>query len=223
MPVRVHFLVEGQTEETFVKRVLTPDLALKGVYCYPRSVETSRRRGVPRRGGLLKYAHAQRDLQRWMKEQSQPDAYFTTMFDLYDLPDEFPGVMSATGSSEQRVEGIEKAFDRDIDHPRFIPYIQLHEFEALVLTGIERLRELFPEHERAVAALANTVAEYGSPEEVNEGETTAPSKRICRAIPNYDKQRAGYLVTEDVGLPTLRAKCPHFDQWLNKLEALGDV
>ena len=82
---RLHFVVEGQTEEEFVNSVIRPHLASRAIWADVRCVETGRRRGRIFRGGMLNYAKAKGDVVRWMKEDRQPDAYFTTMFDLYTL------------------------------------------------------------------------------------------------------------------------------------------
>src|SRR5437762_9603660 len=90
--IRLHILVEGQTEEEFVNSVLTEHLGDFNISTDVRSVETSRdrKKNIKYRGGLSKYQKAKRDLERWMKEDSNPDSFFTTMFDLYSLPDDFP-------------------------------------------------------------------------------------------------------------------------------------
>jgi hypothetical protein len=60
------------------------------------------------------------------------------------------------------------------------------------------------------------------PEEINESPQTAPSKRIIRYIPDYESQKAqvGPMVAEDIGLTLLREKCPHFGEWITKLESV---
>ncbi|MCX7011808.1 MAG: DUF4276 family protein, partial [Candidatus Sumerlaeota bacterium] len=95
--IRLNVVVEGLTEQTFVRETLAPYLARKSLFLLPRQVETGRRtrriggkevREVYR-GGLVSYGKAKRDLQRWMKEDDSPDAHFTTMLDLYRLPMDF--------------------------------------------------------------------------------------------------------------------------------------
>jgi len=60
------------------------------------------------------------------------------------------------------------------------------------------------------------------PEEINEGVNTSPSKRLINHIPIYErsKTRVGALAIAAIGLPTLRARCPHFDDWIRQLERL---
>jgi hypothetical protein len=98
----------------------------------------------------------------------------------------------------------------------------LHEFEALLLADPEKLSCEFVEHGQAIADLKEACRGQ-EPERINEGSTTAPSKRIIAAIPEYDylKASAGPSVAKQIGLPSLRAACPHFGQWVTTLEGLG--
>ncbi|HHN46970.1 MAG TPA: DUF4276 family protein [Planctomycetes bacterium] len=224
MSARLHFIVEGQTEETFVKRVLIPYLEPYSVWGDVRCVMTSRKRGVKYRGGLNSYAQAKNDIVLWMKEDRHADACFTTMFDLYALPGDFPGFPAVSQQSDpfQRVAVLENALKQDIGHPHFVPYIQLHEFEALLLADPTKLLVEYCGHDEAVDRLMNMVGDQ-NPETINDGPDTAPSRRIIREIQAYERQKAlvGPSVAEMIGLPKLRAKCGHFDEWLKNLEALA--
>lgn len=224
MSARLHFIVEGQTEETFVNRVLTPHLAAHSVWCNARCVMTSRKGGVKHRGGLDRYARARNDIMLWMKEDQNPDAHFTTMFDLYALPTDFPGYADAQGRVDprQRVALLECAMKRDIGHPRFIPYIQLHEYEALLLADPQKLDCEYPERDGAIQNLVQMASAFASPELIDGGNETAPSKRIIKEIPEYKgmKASAGPIVAEKIGLVSLRSKCGHFGEWLDRLETL---
>jgi hypothetical protein len=225
MSARLHFIVEGQTEETFVNSVLAPHLGLCSVWANARCVTTSRHRNKVYRGGMTSYSTVRKDIIRWMKEDQNPDAVFTTMFDLYALPQDFPGYGDASKSGDpyRRVALIEEAMRRDIQHPRFIPYIQLYEFEALLLADPQKLEWEYLERDAAIRKLVEMVSGFKSPELIDDGNETAPSKRIIREIPEYEgmKASAGPLVTEKIGLTTLRAKCEHFNEWLVKLETFG--
>ncbi len=93
--IRLHMIVQGQTEEAFVNQVLVNHFGYFNVIVDVRAVETSRRHGRIYRGGLLDYQRAKRDLVRWMREDQNNDAFFSTMFDLYALPDDFPAYAAA--------------------------------------------------------------------------------------------------------------------------------
>ncbi len=224
MSIRLHFIVEGQTEEAFVNQILSPHLANFAVWTKARCVETLRKRGVKHRGGIARYARAKRDITKWIKEDQNSDARFTTMFDLYGLPKSFPGYQAAKLISDpyKRVKVLEDALGKDISNPRFIPYFQLHEFEALLLSDPQKFSPQFYDYSGGIQRLVNMVSRYDSPERINDGNQTAPSKRIIAEIPRYEgsKVSAGPDIAREIGLPTLRLKCKHFGEWLGRLEAL---
>ena len=223
--MRLHFIVEGQTEEAFINRVLVPYLTSHEVWGNVRCVMTSKKRKVVYRGGVISYTMVKNDITLWMKEDQNSDVAFTTMFDLYALPSDFPCYDEARKINDvyKRVEMLEQAISKDIQHPRFIPYIQLHEFEALIFADPQKLDWEFFSHDRAIKSLINMTASVHSPELIDDGNSTAPSKRIIQEIPEYEgmKVSAGPLVVEKIGLRTLRQKCPHFAQWLEKLESFN--
>ncbi len=225
MEVRLHFIVEGQTEEAFVNRILSPYLAKKRIWAKARCVMTSRKRGRKFRGGIRKYATAKNDITAWMNEDQNLNAYFTTMFDLYGLPNDFPGYETAArqSSSYDRVRVLEDALNDDVSDSRFIPYIQLHEFEALLFSEPRKLGSQFPDRDAAILRLAAEASKFDSPEHIDDGSQTAPSKRIVNEIPEYkgSKVSAGPLVAEKIGLDVLQSKCEHFGEWLSRLEALN--
>jgi hypothetical protein len=111
-----------------------------------------------------------------------------------------------------------------INNHRFIPYIQMHEFEALVFVDLSKLSIAFPDDNVAqvIASLKKSTANL-EPELINHGEASAPSKRLIRELPAYEQKRsvAGYLVTEEIGIIALKAACPHFCSWITKLEQLS--
>jgi hypothetical protein len=233
--IRLNMIVEGQTEETFVRDILAEHLFPFQVYPSARMVETGRKRilgareGGKRvfRGGMTTYQKARKDICRWIKqEEGSRQVYVTTMFDLYALPEDFPGFWEAMANAtpELRVEALEDAFRKDIDFPRFMPYIQLHEFEALVLAAPATIAPQFQmrESNRAIKDLVKLV-ESCPPEEIDDGEQTAPSKRIIRLIPEYAgvKSSAGPQIVQAIGLRKIRGMCPHFDRWVSQLEGLG--
>jgi hypothetical protein len=222
--IRLHTVVEGQTEEEFVNSVLAVHLGAFDISTDARCVETGRHRARIYRGGLRSYAHVKKDLTLWMKEDRRPDAFFTTMLDLYALPKDFPAFDDARRHSDpyHRVSHLEQAFADDLGHPRFVPYLQLFEFEALILTDPARFAERFAEHVDEIQALVALCAQFDSPELINDGEETAPSKRIVKVIPAYEgaKVSAGPIIADKIGLPMIRGKCRHFNAWLTKLENL---
>ena len=222
--VRLHILAEGETEETFVRDVLRPHLADFRVWVDVRCLCAKKRRTRRTSGGVLPYGLAKADLERWMREDPNEDSWFSTMFDLYGLPRDFPGFTDGTGSADpiRRVGGIEKAFSDDIANRRFLPYIQLHEFEALLLSDPLQFDWEFIEHDDSIDRLVQMVGTFETPEHVDDDPESAPSKRIIKELPEYEgrKASAGSEVAQRIGLATIRSKCGHFDGWLSTLESL---
>lgn len=222
--IRMHVTAEGQTEQSFIKDVLASHLSKFHVFADARCVLTSRdkRASMEYRGGLLSYEKAKKDLQAWIKADNHPQCRFTTMFDLYSLPKDFPGYnTSRTLAPYDRVRALEKAMADDINDYRFIPYIQLHEFEALILSDPKSLDCEYLEHDKPIRNLISMVSGQ-NPELINDGAKTAPSKRILGEIPEYNKVTAGVSVTRLIGLKKLREKCQHFNEWLILLEKSAD-
>ncbi len=226
--VRLNVVAEGHAEENFVKDTLAKHLIDFGVVVQVRRVMTSRDRRKTYRGGLMKYLRAKMDIEGWIKEEKGADAvFFTTMFDYYALPNDFPNMAIAQtkASPYDAVDLIEKGLLEDIGNRRFIPYIQLHEFEALILARPSNLLVEFFEVQDAVNALETIVASFdGNPELVNTGRETAPSKRIIDLIPGYGGNKAliGSVLAGFDGIPFLKSRCRHFGEWVDKLEKLGD-
>ncbi|KKZ12134.1 MAG: hypothetical protein TE42_05650 [Candidatus Synechococcus spongiarum SP3] len=220
--MRLNFIVEGQTEETFVRDQLVPHLAERSIWVAVRCVQTSRKRNIKYSGGLASYAQARGDISRWMRGELGPDVRFTTMFDLFGLPNGFPGYDAASGLDPiNRATALEKAMREDIGDKRLVPYIQVHEFEALVLADPTALSEEYPESAAGAERLKAMADGYASPELINGGSKTAPSKRIKQEIRGYRKSTSGPIITDRIGLPRLRDQCSHFGAWVDNLESLG--
>jgi Domain of unknown function (DUF4276) len=223
--IRLNILTEGQTEEAFVNEVLSPYLAAFGIAACARCVTTRRDRRRPdivHRGGLRDYAKVRRDLVRWMHEDRT--AAFTTMFDLYALPDDFPSFNVAKQSRDPyaRIDTLENAMYADIGDHRLVPYLQLHEFEALLFADPTKFDWEYLEHEKQIAQLVAIAGSFENPELIDDGYDTAPSKRIIAQIHEYAFQKAsvGPLIAQQIGIERMRERCPHFAAWLEKLENL---
>jgi len=225
---RLYLFAEGQTEQTFADAVLKPHLAHFGVYVHnPVLIAHARKKGIVHRGGGRNYEPMKNDILRFLKQESAADVYFTTMIDLYALHAEFPGREDAEKlrhDPHQRVQSLQSAWARDIADGRFIPFIQLHEFEAYLFVDPSQFEFFYPDSLPQIAGLQKIADDVRTPELIDDGQHTAPSKRIMSQFPDYKgaKPLVGPQVGELIGVAAIRAKCPHFNEWLTGLERLPE-
>jgi hypothetical protein len=140
------------------------------------------------------------------------------MIDYYGLPEDTPGMADRPrASSRDRVRHVEMAIYNDVGAPRnFLPFLALHEFEALLFADHEITAATIPAREKTSELLA--VADGLAPEDINENRETAPSKRLLKVFPSFKKTLHGPTAAKRIGLDAIRSKCPHFDNWISRLE-----
>ncbi|MCU0503447.1 MAG: DUF4276 family protein [Anaerolineae bacterium] len=224
---RLYLFAEGQTEQTFADTVLKPYLANLGLYLQPPVlIAHARKKGRVHRGGGRKYVPMKNDILERLAQEKGRDVFFTTMIDLYAIPAEFPGLVAAQTLRHmpyKRVEALEQAFANDIDDDRVVPYIQLHEYEAYLFSDPTCFRYFYDHHEKQIAELKTIADGKATPELINDGQHSAPSKRIIKELPDYEdaKPTIGPQMAELIGLDVIRGKCPHFAAWLAQLENLS--
>ena len=155
-----------------------------------------------------------------VKATAQSHPLLEVFNNFYALPNDFPGYEEASSIVEPyaHVNSLEQSFANAINDTRFIPYIQLHEFEALVFCGIDHLVKIYPKCKKSCKQLTTALQKSGNPELIDGGPTTAPSKRIeGEKKYKYNKPATGKSVTKEVGIDELRAKCQHFNDWIETL------
>lgn len=224
MMKRLLILCEGQTEETFIDRILIPHLAERGVAASRTMICTSRDQGrrTYRGGHLRRYEPIRRDLYLLLK--SKPDAV-STMIDLYAFPHDMPGFPQPWPiETRKRVEALATAWSLNVQDPRFIPGIIAHEFEGLLFSEPETIAQVVEtdtnESEVVADELRKIAQAYATPEDINDSPQTAPSKQLEKLLPSYKKRLHGPLIAEQIGLKKLRERCPLFSEWLARLESL---
>lgn len=226
----LHVLCEGQTEQGFVDKVLKPYLQEHGINSVKSTILTTNKKKNAY-GGMLSYRQVCRDFGVLLKsyiDDAHTKHFFTTMFDYYALPSDFPGFSTVVGIQDKNllIETLEKALGEEINNDSFIPYLQLHEFESLVFCGLDYLEDLYPDCNKNLQILKKVMIEFNSPELINNGKSTAPSKRIIAVIEDngktgykYNKPQSGKYITECVGIDNLRKLCPHFNKWIETIIA----
>lgn len=219
--------VEGETEETFINEVLGPHLYGFGYTSIgARLLGNARQRS--RRGGIRGWDSARRDILIHLSQDSH--CRVTTMVDYYALPrtgpKAWPGRLQASSEPfAEKARTVETNLSQDVaaamgesfDTRRFLPFVMMHEFEGMLFSDC---------HAFASAIQRTDLAEkfreirdrFSSPEEINDSPVTAPSKRIENVMPSYTKPFFGTLGVLGIGLDVIRRECPHFNEWLLKLE-----
>lgn len=215
--VRIAILVEGQTEEKFVNEVLCPYFGYTDFAITPVIVSTKvTKNGTKYKGGLPKYNEIKKQVQNLLHNHD----YVTTMFDYYGLPQNFAGKEESNSKNNlyDKIATIEESFYEDIDKSNFIPYIAVHEFEALLFSNTIGVQSVFSNFsEFNLNEFEKIVNEFSNPEEINNNPNTAPSKRLEQCTQKYNKILHGTRIAKEIGVSAMRAKCPHFNKWVAQI------
>lgn len=220
---KVAVLVEGQTEEAFVKEVLIDHFASMHIALVPTILETSRAAsGRKFKGGVSSYAKVRKDVIGLLGDSSA--VVVTTMLDYYGLPTDFPGFSERPiNNVRAQVTHLEHAFAADVSDTRFKPYLMTHEFEAFLFSNPQLTSELMAlspaEKERYQRDLAAILDAFGDPELINT--QLPPSKRILAICERYQKVLYGSVISGVIGIQALRSRCRRFAAWLTELEAFA--
>lgn len=206
---RVIIYCEGPTEETFINRLLAPAFFSSDIYLTAASCD-----------GVSKYSIIKKEVTNLCK--GDQTAIVTTMLDYYQLPSESPGLNAVEGLNiYQAVSRVEAAISEDIAMNNFIPNLMLHEFEALLFSKPECFYSCGLSS-KEIKELCKIRDGFETPEHINNGPDTAPSKRILAIYPSYQKPLDGFFVAEDIGIDIMRKECRHFNGWIEKLIQLND-
>lgn len=212
---RLIIICEGPTEQEFCMEVLGAELAKRDVYVEAPLIKHSH-------GGIVPWATIKRQILKHLQEK---DAYVSMLVDYYGIKEQFnfPGweeslcIVDKTERLHFLLEKMEEDIPETLRY-RFIPYIQMHEFEGLLFSDVHAFLNSFEEDEIKIEDLQAAADAFESPEMINNSPETAPSKRLIDAIPDYDKIVFGNCVAMDIGLEKIREKCPLFNEWVEKLE-----
>lgn len=211
----IHILVEGYAEEVFVRDALEPYLSPKGIFPSAKLVTTKRvKSGKNFKGGVTSYDRVKLDIEHLLQDRNAQ--LVTTMIDFYGLPPDFPDYANQpTGNLYQRVEFLEQAMSDDIRSHRFLPYLSIHEFEALLFVATEEIASAFPDSNKQsdLDAIKNR---YANPEFINL--EYPPAKRLEELYSQYQKTFHSPLIASQIGILDIRRQCPHFNHWLTNIE-----
>lgn len=227
-PIVVYFIAEGATEALFIKRVLKPYLTKKNVVLKP-GIAADNKDNI---GGNVSI---ERLLNFICKALSKPNCYVTTIFDFYGCkPQNWSALQNAVCQefdSAQRSKIVADDLRNrilakfpELNPQRFIPYVSMYEFEALLFSEPKILAD---ELDVSLEQIEKILKDFHNPEEINHSKETAPSKRlrnICLSNKQtYDKIADGVTIAEAIGVDAMRAKCPLFNAWIESLENLSSL
>jgi len=220
--------VEGETEEAFVNELLADHLRGFGYEIVSaRLIGNARLR--ERRGGIRAWNTVKKDILNHLKEDT--DCMATTMVDYYGLPQ--MGDRAWPGRAEagklpfaDKSAYVERALLADVaqelggefEARRFLPFVVMHEFEGLLFSDCRAFAEAIA-RPQLTNRFRDIRQQFATPEEINDSPITAPSKRLEGLIAGYEKPLFGTLAALRMGLDTIRSECPHFRDWLERLEA----
>lgn len=216
----LYVFCEGQTEQAFCARVLQPHFFPNhDGLVHPIRIAHKRKKGVVHRGGVNKYQIIKDDMIRTFRANRRSSVLFTSLIDLYALPNDFPGMADNTRNPDYPrpyVVALEGTLADDIAEPRFVSHLQLHEFETLIFAEPESLLLSYDNVDAEVRELQRIAIEFKDIEKINGTQTGAPSKRIIEQIPRYehDKTTVGPDVTACIGMEKMMSACAHFRDWI---------
>lgn len=215
---RLIIICEGETEQEFCSMLLTPYLRSKRGYVLVQTPLIKRSRG-----GILPWKILKKEIENYLRET---DVVVSSLLDFYGIGPSlhFPRWKEADRITDknQRLDFLEGAMKEDIDERlqnKFIPYLQLHEFEGLLFNNIEVFETQFsPKELIGRRELIEVLEQYDNPEMINDGPNTHPSQRLERIIDGYAKVVYGNILAEAIGIEKIRSKSPRFNQWIEKIE-----
>jgi hypothetical protein len=222
--VGVIVFAEGQTEEKFIKLVVAPALHQLQVFVKPQTLNTSQNA----KGGALNFDRLKFNARNTLRQHC--DAVLSTFLDLYALDTSFPAFEDAKKKPDvyTRVQCMENALrDAIVAHvgcrpERFVPHIQPYEYEGLLFSDVEALSAIEPTWSNSLKYLSKVRASVETPEHINDGYETKPSRRLEDLLrPKYKKTSHGPRAAQRITLEVIEHECVHFKAWMDALRALA--
>jgi len=219
--VEIVAIVEGKSEEIFIKDIIQPYLAAKSIFITPIIASKP-----GQKGGDVTFARVKNDIERHLKQRS--DTYITLFVDFYGIKSDWPGITDTDGVPGPKgkselvnlatTKKVVEHFGEQGAETRFIPYISMYEFEALLFSDPAVLARKLQISESKINAI---ITECGEPENIDNSPATAPSKRLKSLSHRFRKTTIGIAILKEIGLPAIREKCPIFDGWVTTLESIA--
>ena len=220
--ILVTVVVEGATEQRFVKEILAPYLGAKSVFMTPIILSKP-----GQKGGDVRFVRAKNDIARYLKQRS--DTYVSLLVDYYGIGRDWPGLNSVRPGASPRdiattiCTETQGAIDAELSdyrsNLRFVPHVAVHEFEALLFSEPATLASAIQVNRQHIDVI---IEQCGEPEAIDDSPDTAPSKRIQQLYSRFKKTSDGIAIARAIGVERMRSMCPVFNGWLGRLESLAD-
>lgn len=218
--IEIVVLVEGKTEQIFIQSIVAPYLAGQNIFMTPIIVSKP-----GQKGGDVKFARVKNDIELHLKQRS--DTFLTLFIDYYGIKSDWPGLADAKKQSlpGEKAEKINAATKERVcqlfaDYRverRFIPFVAMHEFEAVLFSDPPILADQLGIRQSDIDKILKAC---GEPENIDDSPATAPSKRLEGLSMRFKKTSTGIAVAKAIGLDKIRAQCPLLNRWLNQIEML---
>lgn len=222
--VEIIVFAEGPTEEKFIKQVVAPSLRPLDLFVKPQTLNTSQNA----KGGAVTFDRLKFNARNTLRQHR--NAVLSTFLDLYALDTDFPAFGEAKEKADvySRVRCLEEALHEQIvayvecRPERFLPHIQPYEYEGLLFSDVNALSAVEPTWVHSLERLVEVRASVETPEHINDGYETKPSKRLENLLrPKYKKTSHGPRAAEHITLETMERECVHFKTWMDALRALA--
>lgn len=210
---RIVFIVEGDTEISFIQKCVIPYLYNRGFVNPMNAQKIVTNRRLNRKGGNVGFEYLKNEICR---VAASGNVLITTFLDFFRLPTDFPEFSIDSHTIPNIEKAIKEKMASVLDVSILLPYIQRHEIEALMFSGMEGV-EIVVDDEDILKTLQSIIEQYPNPEDINSGRETAPSKRLLNLFP-YEKTADGEMILEALSIDLIRDKCPRFNEWMMKLE-----
>ena len=204
-------IVEGKTEEDFVKLVLEPHLSRAGIEAKPILIGT----GTRKKGGGDVHVNI---LISDLGDALDGGGAATSLVDFY-------GFRDREGRTAEELESfvLQEVLNERDEGPPVRPYVQMHEFEGLLFSDPGAFHAIRMNEARAnIESLRLIRREFDTPEDINDGRDRAPSRRLMREVHGYSKTIDGIAVAKETGIMRIREECPRFREWLEWMEGLAE-
>lgn len=185
---RVLIVAEGQTEERFIKMILIPYFQKKGIYninvsILPNKILADSSRN---KGGDISF----KKVADYVKRLLGSNNFVTTLIDYYGIDKDFKGYKESLEipslDIKSKKELLETELKKEVNNDKFIPYIQMYEFEGLLFSNPDSFKYI-EDDQNKIESIKKDIASYQTPEHINNSRITAPSKRLEKYYVGYEK------------------------------------